>query len=121
MAYRELLDTGADWDPVEESGDPCSSQMVESYLSCVSVEQKRVEVQVNQADAMLAHVLAELLGDMRSQARLVGSLGQRITITTDIALYSLAFAIMRRGHDLSFSKGSQVLRPPASRGLIFNF
>ena len=28
---------------------------------------------------------------------------------------------MRRGHDLSFTKGSQVLRLPQYRGLIFNF
>ena len=121
MAYREQLGRGEDWDPVGKLGNPCSSQLVDAYLSYVSVEQKRVGVPVNQANPMLAHVLAELLEDMRSQAQLVESLAQRITITRDIALYSLAFASMRRGHDLSFTKGSQVLRLPQSRGLIFNF
>ena len=95
--------------------------MGEFYLSFVSVEQKRVGVQVNQTDPMLAYALAEFLGGMRSQVQLVGSLAQRITTTTDIALYSLEFATMRRGHDFSFTEGSQVLRLSESRGLIFNF
>ena len=47
MAYRELLGRGAEWDPVKKSGNPCSSQRVDSYLSYVSVEQKRVGVPVN--------------------------------------------------------------------------
>ena len=70
---------------------------------------------------MLAHVLAGLLEDMRSRVQLLQSFAQRIAITRDIALYSLAFASMRRGHDLSFTKGSQILRLPECRGLIFNF
>ena len=53
---------------------------------------------------MLAHVLAGLLEDMRSRVQLLQSFAQRIAITRDIALYSLAFASMRRGHDLSFTK-----------------
>ena len=121
MAYRELLGRGAGWDPIEKSGNPCSSQRVDSYLSYVSVEQKRVGVPVNQAAPMLAHILADLLEDMRSRVQLLQSFAQRIAITRDIALYSLAFASMRRGHDLSFTKGSQILRLPECRGLIFNF
>ena len=121
MANREQLGRGEDWDPVGKFGNPCSSQLVDAYPSYVSAEQKRVGVPVNQANPMLAHVLVELLEDMRSRAQLVKSLAQRIAITRDIALYSLAFASMRRGHDLSFTKGSQVLRLPQSRGLIFNF
>ena len=45
----------------------------------------------------------------------------RIEITRDVALFSLAFESMRRGYDLSFTTGSQVLRLPESAGLIFNF
>ena len=121
MAYREQLGRGEDWDPVGKPGNPCSSHLVDTYLSYVSVEQKWLEVPVNQANPMLAHVLAELLENMRSRAQLVESLAQRIAITRDIALYSLSFASMRRGHDLSFTKGSQVLRLPQCRGLIFTF
>lgn len=36
-------------------------------------------------------------------------------------MYSAAIASMRRGHGLSFTKGSQALRLPESRGLIFTF
>ncbi|CAN0059809.1 unnamed protein product, partial [Laminaria digitata] len=36
--------------------------------------------------------------------------------------FASLFASMRRGHDLSFTKGSQVLRlPDSSKGLVFNF
>ena len=70
---------------------------------------------------MLPHVLIDLLQDMRSQAQAAPSLAVRIELTRDIALFSLAFASMRRGHDLSVTMGSQVLRLPAGEGLIFNF
>ena len=102
MAYREQLGRGTDWDLVEKSGDPCSSERVGPCLSYVSVEQKPVGVPVTQADPMLAY--------------LVQSLAQRITITNDIAvLYSPVFIPMRQGHDISFTKGSQVLRLLESR------
>lgn len=51
-----------------------------------------------------AHVSAELLEIMRSRAQLEQSLVPRITITRDIALYSHAFASMRRGCDISFMR-----------------
>lgn len=121
MTYREQLGRGGEWDPVGKSWNPCSSRRVGSYLSYVSIEQKRVSVPVNQALHMLAHVLAEMSESMRSRTQLEQSLAQRITITRDIALVSLVFASMRRGYDLSFTKGSQVLRLAKSRGLIFDF
>ena len=70
---------------------------------------------------MLPHALIDSLEDMRSRAQAAPSLAVRIELTRDIALFSLAFASMRRGHDLSFTMGSQVLRLPAEAGLIFNF
>ena len=69
---------------------------------------------------MLSHALAQLLQSMRVRAQLADSLSQRVAITRDIALYSLAFYSMRRGFDLSFTLGSQVLRLPGSAGSVFN-
>ena len=48
-------------------------------------------------------------------------MAERISLTRDIALFSLTFYSMRRGYDLSFTLGSQILKLPNSRGLIFNF
>ena len=74
---------------------------------------------VKQVAPMLAHTLAQLLQDMRVRAQLVASVSDRIAITRDIALYSLAFHSMRRGFDLSFTLESQLLRLPELAGQIF--
>ena len=121
MAMQEQLGKDSSWDPATRSGNPCCSPLVDSYLVFTGEEQKRVGVAVNQAEAMLPHVLIDLLRDMRSRAQTAPSLAERIELTRDVALFSLAFASMRRGHDLSFTMGSQVLRLPAGQGLIFNF
>ena len=70
---------------------------------------------------MLSRTLAQLLQSMRVRAQLAESLSQRIAISCDIALFSLAFYSMRRGFDLSFTLASRVLRLPESVGLVFNF
>ena len=102
-------------------GNPCSSLLVESYLTFVSEEQKQVGVPVNQAPLMLEHTLIDLLSDMRSRALVAASLAERISLTRDIALFLLAFYSMHRGYDLFFILRSQILELPKSRGLIFNF
>ena len=52
---------GEEWDPVRRVGNPCSSLLVESYLTFVWEEQKQVRVPVNQAAPMLEHALIDLL------------------------------------------------------------
>ena len=69
---------------------------------------------------MLKLTLIDLLSDMRSRAQVAASLAERVSLTRDIALFSLAFYSMRRGYDLSFALGSQIMKLPNSRGLIFN-
>ena len=46
---------------------------------------------------------------------------ERIIITRDVALFSLAMYSMRRGSDLSFRLAAQILRLPEARWFIFNF
>ena len=121
MAMREQLGKVEEWDPVEEKGNPCSSTLVESYLTFISEEQKQVGVPVKQAAPMLSHTLAQLLQSMRVRAQLAESLSQRIAITRDIALFSLVFYPMRRGFDLSITLASRVLRLSESAGLVFIF
>ena len=87
----------------------------------MSEEQKQVGVPVNQATPMLEHTLMDLLSGMGSRAQVATSLAKRISLTRDNALYALAFFSMRRGYDLSYTLGSQILRLLESRGLIFNF
>lgn len=52
IACREQLDRGAECDPVDKSGNSCSSQRADSHLSYVSIEQKRVGVPANQSDPL---------------------------------------------------------------------
>ena len=120
MAMKEH-GKGEERDPIRRVGNPCSSMLVESYLTFVSEDQKQVWVAVNQAAPMLEHTLIDLLSDMRSRVKVTASLTERISLTRDIALFSLAFYSMRRGYDLSFTLGSQILKLPNSRSLIFNF
>ena len=121
MAMREILGKVEDWDPVQKQGNPCSSPLVESYLTCVNNTQRQVGVPVKQATPLLTHDFARLLQDLRQRAQSESLTAARIEITRDIALFALAFDSMRRGYDLSFTMGSQVLRLPESAGLIFNF
>ena len=100
MDMREQLGKVEEWNHAEEKGNPCSSLLVESYLTFVNEEQKQVGVPVKQAAPRLAHTLAQLLQGMRTRAQLAESLSQRVAITRDIALFSLAFYSMRRGFDL---------------------
>ena len=68
------------------------------------------------------NTLEALLEHMRMRAQLSQSVSERISITRDIALFSLAFYTMRRGVDyLSCTLGSQVLQLPDSAGMIYNF
>lgn len=121
MAYREELGKGAAWNPTDHSGNQCDSQVVESYPTCVSEEQRRGGTPVRQAAPLLAHTLEFLLEHMRTRAQLSESVRERISITRDIALYALAFYTMRRGFDLSCTLSSQVLQLPDSAGMIYNF
>ena len=121
MAMKEMLGKGEEWDPREKRGNLCSSPLVESYLTCGSNTQKQVGVPVKQAASRLTHDFPRMLQDLRQRAQSEGSMSARIEVTRDIALFSLAFESMRRGYDLSFTMGSQVLRLPESAGLIFNF
>lgn len=68
---------------------------------------------------MLIHTLVELLRDIRSHAQVAPALVTRIFLAHDVALYTLSFSL--QGYDLSFTLGSQILRPPATQGCIRNF
>lgn len=94
---------------------------MKSSLTCASEEQKHRGVPVKHAEPLLAHTMASLLDHMRTRAQLSLSVAERISLNRDIALFALVFHAMRRGFDLSFTLGSQVLRLPDSAAYIFNF
>ena len=69
--------------PFEKKGNPCSDVIVESYLTFVTEEQKRVGVPGKQAAPTLVHTVAQLPQDTRVvRAQLVASVSDRIAITT---------------------------------------
>ena len=70
---------------------------------------------------MQSHTLAQLLQSMRVRAQLAELLSQRMAITSDIAIFSLAFYTMRRGFDHFFTLASRLLRQLEWAGLVFNF
>ena len=112
---------GEERDPVHRVVNPFSSSLVDSCLTFVSEEQKHVGVPANQAAPMLKRTLVDLLSDMRSRAQVAALLVEQISLTRDIALFSLVFCSMRRGFDLSFTLGSKMLKLPKFRSLPFNF
>lgn len=54
---------------------------------------------VHQAPPILAHTLVDLLSDMRSRAQVAPQVAERIALTRNVALFSLAFFSMCRGFD----------------------
>lgn len=121
MAYKEYLYRGDDWDPMSGKGNPCGSAHVDSYLTYTTETQRQAGVAPAQAPALLSHILAALLVDMRARCTVAESVKTGIEITRDVALFALAFYSCRRGFDISNTLGSQVLRLPEDRGLIINF
>ena len=109
---------GEEADLVRHMANSCSSLFVESYLTFVSEEQKQVGVPVNQAAPMLEHTLIDLLSDMRSRALVAASLADRISLTRDTALFSLAFYSMRSNRCVgvtTFPLGSHMSDPKAPK------
>jgi len=121
MAFKEILFRGVDWNPVLGSGNPCGSPRVELYLTYAAETQQQAGVQVNQAPPLLASTLAKLLSHMRTSARLATSQKVGMEIARDVALYTLLFHTMRRGFDISFTLGSQLLLLPDEAGWRVNF
>eukprot|EP00752_Nemacystus_decipiens_P005329 g4833.t1 len=121
MAYKEQIGRGEEWNPLSRTGNPCAHPMVEDYLAFTAAEQKRVGVTVHQAAPLLDDTLGALLAHMRLRAQAAESVRERIVLTRDVALFSLAMYSMRRGSDLSFTLAAQILRLPDARGFIFNF
>ena len=104
MALEERLGKDGAWGPMARTGNPCSP-LVESYLIFTMKEQKSGEsggFPVKQADPMLVSISTQLSRDMRSRAQAASSLEERISITRDVALCSIAFASLRRDNDLPF-------------------
>ena len=81
-------------------------------------EQTRVGFTVNQAAPMLDHKHLDPLEAVRSPAQVATSLAGRISLTRGIALYPLAFYLVRKGYDLCITLGSNSLGFPKPRGLI---
>ena len=64
---------------------------------------------------------SHLLTDRHSRAQVAALLAERISLTGDMALFSLEFNSMRRGYALSFSLGYQILMLPKSSCLVIKF
>ena len=107
VAFRQQFSKGEEWDPEWKKGNPCSGVLADSYVKFVTEKQKTAGVLVQRVASMLAHILAQLLRDMRERAQLEASVSERIAITRDIALHLLA---MRRGLDLSAPTSARVGR-----------
>ena len=60
MAMVELLGKSAEWDPIEQQGNPASSRIVRDCLKHATEEQK-VGVPVKQAPPLLSHNLQSLV------------------------------------------------------------
>lgn len=68
----------------------------------------------------MQETLEELVRHMRLCAHAAGTTRERIVITHDIAIFSLAWYSMRRGDDLTWTLAPQILRLPEAQGFIFN-
>lgn len=127
MTCKDHWGKGDTWDTSTSAGNPCTIPL---HRFLLNVYDGRREAGGSSrapsgcdADAHPPGLVAgyEVWGAAGSL-----SLARRTTITRGIALFSLAFASLRRGHDLSFTLGSQVLRSqvlrlPESQATIFNF
>ena len=86
----------------------------------MSNTQRQVGVPAKQEAPLLTHDVARLLQDLRQHAQSESQAAARIEKLETLRC-SLAFDSMRRGYDLSFTVGSQVLQLPESAGRTFNF
>lgn len=93
----------------QDAGD-ARAKPLSLYLSLVLVA-KRVVIGYMRSNLMtVPRKIRRPMEHMRMRAQLSQSVKEGISITRDIALYYLAFAIIRRGFDSSCTLGSQVFQ-----------
>ena len=122
----EELGKVEEWCPAKQHGNPVASPIVRFYLKHASEEQRQGGVLGGVLvkpvpPPMLSPQLKELVRDMRRRAKQCSTASERIAVTRDIAVFCVAFHTMKRGLDLARTLGTELLRLPDHKGLVFNF
>ena len=120
MACERDLGVTHDWNSVMRTGNPVRSDLVTQCMAFIREEQKKAGVEVSQAPAMLHSHLTAIIAHMALRIRCTQDPYDRIVFTRDIALFTVAFSILKRGDGLSRTLIQRILRLPNECSFLFN-
>ena len=126
MAYERDLGVTHDWNSALRTGNsvrrnPVRSDVVTQYMAFIREEQKKAGVEVSQAPAMLHSHLAAIIARMALHIWCTQDPYNRIVLSKDIALFTVAFITLKMGDGLSRTLIQRILRLPNECGFLFNF
>ena len=106
ISYHNQLRRTDEWNPITLHGNPVSSVLVKAYLKFTREKQRQVGVAAKQAPILMPPQLSKLVSHTRRTARSRKTIGERIFITKDMALFCVAFHTCGRGFDISCTLGT---------------
>ena len=121
MAYERDLGVTHDWNSALRTGNPVRSDLVTQYTAFIREEQKKAEVEVSQAPAMLDSHLMAIIVHMALHIRCTQDPYDRVIFARNIALFTVAFNTLKRGDGLSRILIQRILRLPNECGFLFSF
>ena len=90
-------------------------------MAFVGEEQKKAEVEASQAPALLHSHLAAIIAHMTLRIQCAQDPYDRIVLSRDMALFTVAFSTTKRGDGLSRTLIQRILRLLNKCGFLFNF
>ena len=103
---------GGRWNPQRHEGNPAKSLEVENYLSFVKKEQGLAGITPKQAKVILRGKVRQLIQMLKLlRDSQINAMNKMLT-SRDIAIFSLAFCISKRGDDLVKIVANNVMRIP---------
>lgn len=120
VVFEKELGVMSDWNPSLKMGNPVRSDLVGQYMAFKTEQQKRAGVLVKQAPALLSSHLVQIVAHMQLKLKSASSPYERVVLARDIAFFTVAFSMTKRGAELTNTLVQRVLRLPNHSGLMFN-
>ena len=121
IVFEKELGVVDSWSSTLRIGNPVRSDLVTQYMAFTTGEHKQAGVLVKQAPTILRSNLAQILFPMRTQLQITTSDVGRVTLSRDIAFFTVAFSTTKRGAELTATLIQRILRLSNKSGLMFNF
>lgn len=112
VAYERDLGVVPAWCDQFRAGSPVRIDLVTQYMASTTSEQKKEGVRAKQAPALPRSPLADIIAPLRSRLQGTTDIAEKLILTRNIALFTVAFGITKRGDELTRTLVQRILRLP---------